>query len=254
MAQFPSDDSEDRPRPGAGDNPAGTGQGGQEQPPTPSWDRPGSSRAPGSTPDWPTPEWPPPGGYQPQTGYPPQTGYQPQGGYGAPSVPPYGPPPYAPPPTYAPPGETFGSSEGTGQVELAGWGRRAGGYLIDSLLVFVVLWALISIFHDHGRLLAAAVAELVQLVYVVAMIATRGQTLGMMAVRVRLHDTNTGSSVIGFPKALLRAITYGVIAIAGSLFIVLLVLPVLNLLWPLWDPKNQTWHDKVAGTVAVLER
>ena len=48
----------------------------------------------------------------------------------------------------------------------------------------------------------------------------------------------------------------------GTAFVRLLVravmgfvplLPMLDLLWPLWDPRNQTLHDKVAGTVVLRQ-
>ena len=40
---------------------------------------------------------------------------------------------------------------------------------------------------------------------------------------------------------------------AAVLTLVPFVGSLLDLLWPLWDPRNQTLHDKAAGTV-VLRR
>lgn len=94
--------------------------------------------------------------------------------------------------------------------------------------------------------------SLVGFVYITLMIGSRGQTLGMMAVGVQLYDVKTGTSAIGYPKALLRAATALVIGLPASFGVPLAgILPILNYLWPLWDQNNQTWHDKVAGTVAV---
>jgi uncharacterized RDD family membrane protein YckC len=108
-----------------------------------------------------------------------------------------------------------------------------------------------STIHHHPST-ARAVAELLQGVYVVGMIAYRGQTLGMMAVDVEVHTQKTGVAQIGIPRSLLRwgaAVAIGLAATLGIPFA--LALPVLDFLWPLWDPNNQTLHDKVAGTVVV---
>ena len=50
---------------------------------------------------------------------------------------------------------------------------------------------------------------------------------------------------IGYGKALGRRLL-------ASLFWWLLLIPgLLDVLWPLWDGRRQTWHDKVVGSVVV---
>jgi uncharacterized RDD family membrane protein YckC len=110
--------------------------------------------------------------------------------------------------------------------------------------------ALLAAFRNE-RLAAGISAEVVQLAYLSLMVGSRGQTLGMMAVGIRLLDAKTGSPQIGYPRALLRAVAAAVIS-APSVFVNFgLIFPLLNYLWPVWDNRNQTWHDKIAGTVAV---
>ena len=210
---------------------------------------------------------PPQPGYAPPPGYGQQPpgyaqGYAPPPGYGdAPpyGASPYGPPPYAPPP-YAPPppGDAKrwggGSAAGSGGWNLAGWWRRVGGYLIDEIIVGVPLVIVVVALRNHRDIsdISAVLGELVGFVYVTIMIAIRGQTLGMMAAGIKLYDFKSGSGTIGYPKAALRAGVAILISLPFALHVPLAsVLVMLNLLWPLWDQKNQTWHDKAAGTVAV---
>jgi uncharacterized RDD family membrane protein YckC len=76
------------------------------------------------------------------------------------------------------------------------------------------------------------------------MIGLRGQTLGMMVVRVRAVDASSGQ-LIGVPRAIGRDLFERLL---GFLFF----LPLLvDLLFPLWDPRRQTLHDKVTNTVVI---
>jgi uncharacterized RDD family membrane protein YckC len=71
-----------------------------------------------------------------------------------------------------------------------------------------------------------------------------GATLGKRLMRIRLADQYDGNP-IGPGRAFLRWVLMGA-------FWVLLYLPgLLNLLWPLWDPQRQAWHDKLANSVVV---
>ncbi len=224
------------------------------------WSTPGEGREgdePGQPPV-PSPRWP----ARPAEGAPPPA-------YPPPSY----PPPYAPssyPPPYpgqgweAPGQPGSGYGDGQGGYVLAGWWRRAGGFVVDALLFVVLTWIVLGATGEAstltsakattaatGVLATAVVVEVIELLYVVAMIGWRGQTLGMMAAKVQLQDAKTGSTTIGFSKALIRGLTASVLGVAGYAIAVAAVLPLLNYLWPLWDRRNQTLHDKAAGTVAV---
>ena len=70
----------------------------------------------------------------------------------------------------------------------------------------------------------------------------QGHTLGKMALGIRVVRQGNGAP-LGYGPAIVRtlgrfldAITFGI---------------PLGLLWAIWDPQRQTWHDKLAGSVVV---
>ena len=124
----------------------------------------------------------------------------------------------------------------------AGWGTRVAAYLIDAVVAFG--------FSLPGVVLRAASDGLGILVQVVGMIAfvfvwskmigTTGQSWGKKVMNCRVVDVQTGN-VIGQGRAVGRYFA-----------LILSVLPCyVGLLWPLWDQKKQTFHDKIVGTVVV---
>jgi uncharacterized RDD family membrane protein YckC len=80
-------------------------------------------------------------------------------------------------------------------------------------------------------------AFLFSLVYSAGMLAWRGQTLGKMALGIRVVDPDGNHPA--YWRAALREIV--------GKWLSQLVL-CLGYLWMLWDPNQQTWHDKIAGT------
>ncbi len=67
----------------------------------------------------------------------------------------------------------------------------------------------------------------------------RGQTLGMMLYGIAVRD-DAGGGQVSVGRATLRSV---VLVGLSSFFI--------DLLWPLWDPRRQSLHDKAARTVVV---
>jgi uncharacterized RDD family membrane protein YckC len=192
----------------------------------------------------------------------------------------YPPPPAPPLPTGPPsyPGERgavaggYGSPGGSpGGAPYATWAVRLGGYLIDAVIFLVVLLVLVLLFrHSHAlnvHLMArrgarrrsfSAVPFLITgalwVVYGTVLCGgPRGQTVGMMAAGVRaVGDEDRG--VLGYGRAFGRALVEGVLRLINLLFFVLGLLWVLDMLFPLWDKKRQTLHDKVAGSVVIRTR
>jgi uncharacterized RDD family membrane protein YckC len=78
-------------------------------------------------------------------------------------------------------------------------------------------------------------------IYFTAMIGSdRGQTVGQMALGIRVIDFNTGGP-IGYGRAFIRwLVSY-----------ISLVVIFLGYLWMLWDKEKQCWHDKAANDVVV---
>jgi uncharacterized RDD family membrane protein YckC len=103
----------------------------------------------------------------------------------------------------------------------------------------------------HGRVdfLAIIVVTIVALAYNTILVGgARGQTVGMMAVGIRAVRDGTYDGAVGYGKAAARWLLQIV-------FWIVLVIPwILDMLWPLWDGKNQTLHDKAVGTVVLRVR
>ena len=143
----------------------------------------------------------------------------------------------------------------TGSTQaLAGWGARVGAYLLDSLILVlpVVAVAVVAIVaaggdEDSGAFAVVGIAYLLGLVlpfvyFTVLHGGDRGQTYGKRALGIRVVDAD--GAPIGHGRAFGRyAITF--------LFALFFLPLVLDYLWPLWDPKNQSLHDKVVGSFVV---
>jgi uncharacterized RDD family membrane protein YckC len=120
----------------------------------------------------------------------------------------------------------------------AGFWRRFAGAFIDGIVVGIANGILRSIVGYGAGL---GLGLVVGAAYFTAFIgAERGQTLGQMALGIRVVGLDNGGS-IGYTRAFLRWV---VSIISG---IVLL----LGYLWMLWDKEKQCWHDKAANDVVI---
>jgi uncharacterized RDD family membrane protein YckC len=68
----------------------------------------------------------------------------------------------------------------------------------------------------------------------------KGQTLGKMALSIRVVDFDTGGP-IGYARGAVRWIGR---YLSSIVFL-------LGYFWMLWDKEKQTWHDKLANDVVV---
>ncbi len=198
-----------------------------------------------------------------QYGQPPGYG-QPQ--YGQPGQPQYGQqPPYGHPQQYAQQG--YGGQPGYGYgggAQLASWGARVGASLIDGLIsgvpigiaytVFVIDLATQSDRYSDGSYSNDGPHAYSIILLVIGILASlglglwnrvfrqgkTGQSVGKSALHIKLVDT-TSYQPIGAGKSFLRDFLSGIFNNACF----------LNVLWPLWDDQNQTWHDKVMSTYVI---
>jgi uncharacterized RDD family membrane protein YckC len=167
---------------------------------------------------------------------------------------------YYPPGSTPPPRTGWGSSYPGGPPgatpPYAGYWSRVGGAVIDAIIISVV--SLIYLVPAHafsthraanGHVAGIArggaiVVIIIGALYAAFLIGLRGQTLGMMAMRIKAVDANSGE-LIGFGKALGRDLL-------ERLFSILFVIPlIIDLLFPLWDPRHQTLHDKAVNSVVI---
>jgi uncharacterized RDD family membrane protein YckC len=148
---------------------------------------------------------------------------------------------------------------------LAGWGRRLAAYLLDALfsslvglaagavaggLVGLVVYLLAGEDAVEASVVAGIVLGYLVLLVVVATYYTylhgneRGQTWAKRLLGIRVRDEATGGR-IGYGRAFARwlmpLLFWNFFAIPG----------ILDGLWPLWDEKRQTWHDKIVRSIVV---
>ena len=151
----------------------------------------------------------------------------------------------------------------------ASYGQRLGGWLLDWVILAVINIPVVALLGgfahtqttqqlntvngvDHRTSVSFNIHWWGILVSAILVVgygtifcgSRRGQTIGMMALGVRAVDVATGQP-IGYGRAFGRAVVEYLLAVA-------LFLPwVLDMLFPLWDPKKQTLHDKTVRSVVV---
>lgn len=118
-----------------------------------------------------------------------------------------------------------------------------GATVIDFL---VLLIPIIFIGVGGGQTADYFGEAFLEFIYVSIMLATRGQTVGNMAVGTRVIDANTGG-----PVSAGKAVGRSAAELLFALVRIIIIPTLLDILWPLWDRDNQTLHDKMAGTVVI---
>ncbi|MFA5787397.1 MAG: RDD family protein [Actinomycetota bacterium] len=241
----------------------------EPQPGQPQWGQPPQQPPQGYPP--PPPGYPPQG--QPPQQYPPQG--QPQWGQppqqppqGYPPPPPGYPPQGQPPPAYPPPPPGYGYQPGyAGQAPgygptYAEWWRRAIASLIDGAIFSIPGWligAMIGFgttqnFHVNqttgqisfergfaaGYIAFLLLSGVAPIAYYTYFHGKTGQTLGKMALRIKIIGAATGAP-IGYGMALARYFCHIIDAAPCS----------LGYLWPIWDERKQTFTDKVLKTYVI---
>ncbi len=113
-----------------------------------------------------------------------------------------------------------------------GFGPRLGAYLIDAVALSAVA-VVLNIVH------LGAIGSIVGLAYFLYFWSTSGQTLGMRLLKMKVVRTDG------------QALSWGTGAVRLGGYIVSAIPLCLGLLWVIWDPGKQGWHDKWAGTAVV---
>ena len=146
-------------------------------------------------------------------------------------------------------------------ADYATWSSRAIGYLIDTLLVapaMLILYFLLSsvisaVAGLGGRSATSGLCCFFLILFPIAtlavglynrvyLIATRGYSIGQGVVKVKVVDAN--GSLLSQGTALIRLLAQAVMGFVPFL-------PLLDLLWPLWDDRRQTLHDKAVGCYVI---
>ena len=175
------------------------------------------------------------------------------------------PPPPPPPPGVGPlPSYQAYPQQYDASPQYASFGARLGAFLIDAIagLVFSIP-AIVVIFsgprhiarctiNDEQRLcnvpnnstiaLAVLLAVAGSIAYLVIFCrkVSRNQSWGMKATGIRVVSAEGSQQISAW-----RALGWQLAHVFSGFFCY------LGYLWMLWDKRNQTWHDKIAGTVIV---
>lgn len=121
---------------------------------------------------------------------------------------------------------------------LAGFWRRSGAFIVDA----IILVAVDQVIRDTiGASVERPLGIVLALTYATLLVGSRGQTIGMQALKIRVIGVGT-SDAIGYKRAFIRWI--GVVISAAALFV--------GFLWMIWDREKQCWHDKFASDLVVL--
>tara|TARA_Y100000815_G_scaffold112066_1_gene100714 strand:+ start:265 stop:717 length:453 start_codon:yes stop_codon:yes gene_type:complete len=133
----------------------------------------------------------------------------------------------------------------------AGFWLRFGATLIDSVIFAVVLMVPLALIYGENYWIDETMVHGVWdvlLSYVVPFIATLWfwrrflGTPGKMVLRLRVVDARTGEPLpVG--QCVLRYIGYFVSALPLC----------LGFIWVVFDARKQAWHDKIAGSVVIVE-
>jgi uncharacterized RDD family membrane protein YckC len=165
----------------------------------------------------------------------------------------------APPP---PPEDPFapGASPTPG-LRLAGWGARFEAAVIDFFVrlgiiaVGAIAGALLYLAGDAAGEIGLAIGLGIGLVvcyfvYAPLMMArTDGQTVGHRAANTRVVMID-GARMSGRRAFAREALVKNILIETIGVF-TFYILPIVNYLFPLWDPYNETLHDKMCSTRVV---
>ncbi len=128
------------------------------------------------------------------------------------------------------------------ELELAGFGRRAAGFLIDSLLIWIAA-TVFAVLIGLDPTAPSIEGQILPLIFRVGYSwpwNTIGWSPGKRVVGLRIVKKGGG------PPGASSGFGRSVGALVSDLVLG------LGYLWALWDPNNQTWHDKLVGTYVVI--
>lgn len=148
-------------------------------------------------------------------------------------------------------------------LSYASWGRRLIAIVIDALLFVLVpvifgvvgfmsaantaeddLYGALDLFVG-SIMLGFVVAVALAAVYFTLLVGWNGQTLGKRVLGIAVRDARDLTQPIGYWRALARILAFG-------FFWAFYTVPgIIDALWPLWDGRQQSWHDKTVRSVVV---
>jgi len=138
------------------------------------------------------------------------------------------------------------------EPEYVGFWARAWASLIDSVLVCVIVYPVLTMIYGREYFSSSSLIQgpadfllqwVLPAVAIIAFWIARQATPGKMAIRSKSVGADTGAPMTR-AQVIGRYLGYYV-SILGLGF---------GFFWVGWDKRKQGWHDKLAGTVVVRSR
>ena len=173
---------------------------------------------------------------------------------------------------------------GTDGVQpLASWGRRVGAYLLDAIPMVILTMVMLQVLGVADALTAALEAQdaaaideanamlgslsptgltitvvnlLFAALYNIGFHVSRGATPGKMLLGIRVRQEDADRNPELRAAALRWLVQFGPSIVNGVPLIgfVTGVFSIVDHLWPLWDARKQSFHDKAGRTLVVRSR
>jgi uncharacterized RDD family membrane protein YckC len=178
---------------------------------------------------------------------------------------------------FAPPAPLpyFPIEEAAKEPDLAGFWWRVLGFVIDSIILALVTTLPARSMGVNFYVEVIATLIIGFFYWFLFITYWNGQTIGMRVASVRCVAME-GRGHVGLRQSAVRSLAYSVLLAVGSFYhyttyvnptaaqtrqagvhvavaFCFLIPHLLDLLWVAWDKKNQTLHDKVAGTLVVRD-
>ena len=132
----------------------------------------------------------------------------------------------------------------TSGMNYASFPIRFLALLIDVILIGVVKAVIAGVMGGtEAPVMVTTLLDVAGIAYLVIMTSKYGATVGKMIMKLKVQNVNTGAN-LNLVEAVLREFVGRILS----------GLPLaLGYFWMLWDPKKQTWHDKLAKSVVVKQ-
>lgn len=138
------------------------------------------------------------------------------------------------------------------ELEYVGFWPRVGASLIDTILLGVIIWPILTAFYGESYWTSESFIQgpmdfllswVFPAVAVILFWVAKQATPGKMAVSAKIVDAKTGNA----------ARTGQLIGRYFAYYLSLIPLG-LGFIWVAFDERKQGWHDKLAGTVVVRKK
>ena len=137
-------------------------------------------------------------------------------------------------------------------LEYVGFWPRVGATLIDTILIGVIIWPLLTAFYgdtywSSEKFVQGPMDFILSWVFpavaVILFWVSKQATPGKMAISARIVDAKTGRG-LSTGQCIGRYFSYFLAGIPLC----------LGIIWVAFDGRKQGWHDKLAGTVVVRHK